>query len=84
MKHIGSGIFSDWSHNDVSIGCDCEIIVADSGNDCICVLSPDGDTLIKTWGSYGSAVGQFQFPNALAVSGSYLYVMDKTRVQVFE
>jgi DNA-binding beta-propeller fold protein YncE len=83
IKHIGSGVLYD-GLKDVSFGAGGEIIVADSGNHRICVLSPDGDTLIKTWGSEGTAAGQFEFPHALAVSGSYLYVMDNTRVQVFE
>ena len=83
MKHIGACVLScDW--NDISFGAGGEIIVADSGNHRICVLSPDGDTCIKTWGSEGTAAGQFQYPKALAVLGSHLYVMDRTRVQVFE
>ena len=81
MKHIGASN----GDKDVSCGGGGEIIiVAGSGNDRICVFSPDGDTLIKTWGSRGTAAGQFIFPGALAVSGSYLYVMDGPRVQVFE
>ncbi len=68
----------------MSFGSGGEIIVADNGNHRICVFSPVGDTLIKTWGSQGTAAGQFHHPSALAVSGSYLYVMDDTRVQVFE
>jgi DNA-binding beta-propeller fold protein YncE len=83
MKHIGVGVLSDYD-KDVSFGAGGEIIVADSDNHRICVFSPDGDTLIKTWGSQGSAACEFDYPTALAVSGSYLYVMDKTRVQVFE
>ena len=68
----------------LGIGAGDEVIVADVGGHRICVFSPDGDTLIKTWGSVGTAAGQFQQPKALAVAGSYLYVMDDTRVQVFE
>jgi DNA-binding beta-propeller fold protein YncE len=83
IKHIGARVLSD-GLKDVSFGTGGEIIVADSTNHRICVFSPDGDTLIKTWGSYRTAVRQFDFPKALAVSGSYLYVMDKTRVQVFQ
>ena len=83
MKHIGAGALAyDWK--DVSFGAGGEIIVADSGNHRICVFSPDGDTLVKTTGSYGTAAGQFECPLVLAVSGWYLYVMDNTRVQVFE
>ena len=83
LKHIGAGIL-DNGPKDVSFGASGEIIVADYGNHRICVFSPDSDTLIKTWGSEGPAAGQFQYPHALAVSGSHLYVMDKTRVQVFQ
>ena len=81
----GSGVLDD-GFNDVSFGAGCEIIVADWANSRICVLSPDGDTLIKTWGSRGTSAGQFSYPSAVAVAGSYLYVMDATqaRVQVFE
>ena len=82
-EHIVAGVFVD-GLLDASFGVGGEIIVADEGNNRICVLSPDGDTLIKTWGSEGTAAGQFRFPTALAVSGSYLYVMDGSRVQVFE
>jgi DNA-binding beta-propeller fold protein YncE len=83
VKHIGAGELAK-GPKDVSFGAGGEIIVADSGNHRICVFSPDGDTLIRTWGSYGTAAGQFEYPRALAVSGLYLYVMDHTRVQVFE
>ena len=68
----------------VTIGSAGEIIVADSQFGRISVLSADGDSLIKTWGSQGSAAGQFQSPTSLAVSGSNLYVMDNNRVQVFQ
>jgi DNA-binding beta-propeller fold protein YncE len=87
VKHIGAGVLHvhAWgSYNDVSLGAGGEIIVADSRNHRICVFSPNGDTLINTWGSRGTADGQFEYPDALAVSGSYLFVMDKSRVQVFE
>jgi DNA-binding beta-propeller fold protein YncE len=88
IKHIGTGVLAAWSNNYVSFmvsfGACGEIMVADSGNHRICVFSPDSDTLIKTWGSEGTADGQFQVPHALAVSGSYLFVMDNKRVQVFE
>ena len=84
MKHIGPGILDCWGNNDVSFGAGGEIIVADSENHRISVFSPDGDTLIKTWGSYCTAAGKFEHPKVLAVSSSYLYVLDDTRVQVFE
>ena len=82
-KHIGAGVFSDYD-KDVSFSASGKIIVADTGKTRICVFSPDGDSIIKAWGSEGTAAGQFELPKALAVSGSYLFVMDDTRVQVFE
>ena len=83
IKHIGAGILAS-GYKDVSFGAGGEIIVADWGSHRICLFSPDGGTLIKTWGSRGTAAGEIYYPSALVVSGSYLYVMDKTRVQVFE
>ena len=49
-----------------------KLFVCDTGNHRIRVFSPDGDTLIKTWGSPGTAAGQFQQPRALAISGAHL------------
>ena len=69
VKRVGAGVGSD-GYNDVSFGAGGEIIVADCDNSCICVFSPDGDTLIKAWGSKGAAAGQFEYPTALAVFGS--------------
>ena len=83
VKRICTGILSK-GDKDVSFGAGGEIIVADKDKHRICVFSPDGATLIKIWGSRGTTAGEFQYPNVLAVSGSYLYVMDKTRVQVFQ
>jgi tripartite motif-containing protein 71 len=83
VKHIGAGALAMYG-KDVSFGAGGEIVVAESRNHRICVFSPDGDTLIKTWGSEGNAASQFEYPQALAVSGSHLYVMDDKRVQVFE
>ena len=83
VRHIGVGVLGDgWM--DVTFGAGGDIIVADCDNHRICVFSPDGDTLMKTWGSEGTEDCQFHSPQALAVSGTYLYVMDRTRVQVFE
>ena len=83
IKHIGAGVLAG-GLKDVSFGAGGEIIVTDCENHRICVFLPDGDTLIRTWGSQGTAAGQFQYPKALAVTGSYLYVMAGSRVQVFQ
>jgi hypothetical protein len=83
-SNYASTSISNWSNSDVSFGAGGEIIVADFSNHRICELSPDGDTVIKTWAAWGTTAGQFQYPKALAVTGSFLFVMDATRVQVFE
>ena len=85
VKHIGAGIVSD-GHKDVEFAENGDIIVADYGNNRICVFSADGSTLLRCWGGRGSGDGQFRNPTALAVRGSRLYVLDcsSPRVQVFE
>jgi hypothetical protein len=83
LKHIGVGMLSTCLRNDIEFGAGGEIIVADSRNNCICVFSSDGDTLLKSWGSKGCSPAEFQYPVALAVAGPQLFVMDNTRVQVF-
>ena len=68
MKHFGAGtgiLGIRW--NDVLFGACGEILVADRDNDRIFVFSPDDHILIKTWGSKGTAAGEFEFPKALAV-----------------
>ena len=63
-----------------------EYVVADCHNHRVCVFSPDGSELVRSWGVEGTGDGQFQYPVALAVAGQHLYVMDhcNDRVQVFE
>jgi DNA-binding beta-propeller fold protein YncE len=65
-----------------------EVIVADYGAHRVCVFSGDGRTLLRTWGTHGTADGQFKRPTALALVGNKLFVLDagsdSVRVQVFE
>ena len=63
-----------------------EYVVADCESHRVCVFSPDGSMLLRSWGVRGTGDGQFQFPTALAAAGKHLYVMDSCggRVQVFE
>jgi DNA-binding beta-propeller fold protein YncE len=83
MRNIGSGVLGD-GDKDVAFGADGNIVTADYKNHRICVFSPDEGTLLNTWGTQDTLFGKFNLPHALAVSGSFLYVMDNTRVQVFE
>ena len=63
-----------------------DVIVADCWANRICVFSADGRTLLRTWGTEGTADGQFRNPTALALVGNKLFVLDcdSPRVQVFE
>jgi DNA-binding beta-propeller fold protein YncE len=54
-----------------------DIIVADTGNHRVLVLSPDGK-VIDEFGGYGWGVGQFDGPSDVAVyEGFYIYVLDE-------
>ncbi len=85
VKHIGAGVVGD-GHKDVQFAPNGELLVADYENCRVCVFSADGDTLLRTWGTQGTADGQFQYPTALALVDSKLFVLDcsSARVQVFE
>jgi DNA-binding beta-propeller fold protein YncE len=84
-KHIGAGVVSN-GMKDVQFAPNGELLVADCSSHRVCVFSADGDTCLRTWGAHGSADGQFEYPAALALVGSKLFVLDMTssRVQVFE
>jgi hypothetical protein len=85
VKHIGADVVSD-GPKDVQFAPNGELLVADHANHCVCVFSADGDTLLHTWGAQRDADGQFQYPAALALVDSKLFVLDYRRahVQVFE
>src|SRR6185295_2029822 len=55
-----------------------------SGSDRIQVFTPEGK-LLRSWGSYGKAPGQFDRPQSIAISGDRVYVADAAnhRIQVF-
>lgn len=79
------GQISDYQ-KDVEVAPSGEVIVADYASHRICVFSADGCTLLRAWGTYGVADGQFNNPTALALAGNKLFVLDNSspRVQVFE
>jgi DNA-binding beta-propeller fold protein YncE len=85
VKHIGAGVVAD-GDKDVQFAPNGELLVADCRNHRMCVFSADGDTVLRTWGTQGSADGQFEYPTALALVDSKLFVLDRdsARVQVFE
>lgn len=79
------GVGTLCSPYDVDIASSGDFLVADEHNNMILVLSPDGSTLLQTFGGDGYAPGEFQCPTALAMYGNQLYVLDNAsaRVQVF-
>jgi len=84
VKHIGMGVLrAGWC--DVDFTADGRIIVADCGNNRVCIFAADG-AMTLSWGTEGTSDGQFKYPTALAVSGDKLYVLDanSARVQVFD
>lgn len=80
--YIGEGTLSS-SPMDVDFAANGDILVA--GGHRICVLSPDGSSLLRTFGSFGDSPGLFKGTYALAMHGGQLYVLDSNsaRVQVF-
>ena len=60
--------------------------MADVYNNRLCLFSPDGLELLRSWGTMGNGDGEFEYPTALAIAGSHLCVLDygSARVQVFE
>ncbi len=78
------GVLGD-GYKDVLLSVSGEYVVADDDNHRVCVLSPDGSELVRSWGVEGAGDGQFEFHTALAAARRHLYVMDAggNRVQVF-
>ncbi len=69
----------------LAIAGDGTIFVSEyGGNDRIQVFAADG-RLLRSWGRYGEADGEFKRPQGLALAGERLYVADAAnhRIQVF-
>lgn len=62
-----------------------DIVVVDTHNHRVCVFSPEGSTLIRSYGTEGTSIGEFEYPIALAWRGDTLFVLDyfSPRVQAF-
>ena len=79
IKTIG-GLNRPWG---VAVNQRGEVIVAEYGGDCISIFSPSGEK-IRTFGSKGSAQGQFKWPRGVAVDGDgNILVVDNHRIQKF-
>ena len=81
IRIIG-GLISPWG---VAVNERGEIIVTENGGHCISIFSSSGEK-IRTFGSWGSAQGQFRNPRGVAVDGDgNILVMDggNHRIQKF-
>ncbi len=86
VKCVGEGVLCRGGTGDVVQSVSGEYVVADFDNHRVCVFSPDGSEVVRSWGLVGTGDGQLQSPTALAAAGKHLYVIDasSSRVQVFE
>ena len=85
VRCIGDGELTD--AGDVEFANNGDVIACDRYPvQCIGVYFADGNTLLRQWGDFGNADGQFDCSTALAMCGGQLYVLDEYRhsVQVFE
>jgi hypothetical protein len=85
VKLIGDGVVAG-GFNEAQFAPNGELLVADLSNHRVCVFSADCDTLLRTWSTRGFADGQFEYPTALALVDSKLFVLERNsaRVQLFE
>lgn len=83
VRCVGVGILR--SPQDVGFTSSGDLLVADCNNHRICVFSPDGSTLLRSFGSRDDEPGQLKYPIALAMHNDALYVLGYTSafVQVF-
>ena len=63
-----------------------DIVIADCERHRICVLSPDGSVLLRSWGTQGTDIGQLQLPTAVALAQDKLFVLEaySGRLHVFQ
>jgi len=86
---VGAGLAGDNFNRPTDVGWDAEgnIFVSDGyGNSRVAKFDKNG-RFLKSWGSRGTAPGQFNIPHSLAVDAKGLvYVGDRTnnRIQVFD
>jgi hypothetical protein len=90
LGRINTGAEADWLFNkpaDVAFAKNGDIYVADGyGNSRVVKFDRDGKYL-KSWGKYGTAIGEFNLPHTVAVDeAGRVYVGDREnqRIQIFD
>lgn len=73
------------SANGIVVDKDNRIYVSNTGNSSIAKYDRNGNLLLS-WGSYGSANGQFRHPTGIFVNQKYVYVADtgNSRIEMFD
>ena len=82
VKHTISGLNRP---SGVAVSNSGEVVVSECSGHCISVYSREGKK-IRSFGSYGSCTGQFQYPLGVAItSDNHILVVDKSnrRIQMF-
>jgi len=88
LGHKGQAAEGEWVFNrpaDVGFDADGNIYIADGyGNSRIVKFDKNGRFLLS-WGTYGTAPGEFRLPHAVVVAGDRVYVADRenARIQLF-
>ncbi len=90
LGRINTGAEADWLFNkpaDVAFGKNGDIYVADGyGNSRVVKFDRNGNYL-KSWGKYGSGIGEFNLPHTVAIDrDGRVYVGDREnqRIQIFD
>src|ERR1022692_86553 len=90
LGRINTGAEADWLLNkpaDVAFAKNGDVFVADGyGNSRVVKFDRDGNYL-KSWGKYGTAIGEFNLPHTVAVDeAGRVYVGDREnqRIQIFD
>lgn len=90
LGRINTGAEANWLFNkpaDVAFAKNGDIYVADGyGNSRVVKFDRDGN-FIKSWGKYGTGIGEFNLPHSIAVDNAgHVYVGDREnqRIQIFD
>ena len=76
----------------MDFSCASEIVATDANNHRVCVFSPDGSTLLRSFKTLSASVAagkgaatpaQLHTPTSLATAGSQLYVLDRDHERVY-
>ena len=76
VRSVARGLPGGGTYYDVVHSVAGEYVVADYDNHRVCVVSPDGLGLVRSWGACGPGGESLTKPAALSYAGKHLYVME--------